>query len=190
VQVQPGARARLHLEAPPEARETYQVKLPGGVVETRTEPLVAAWYSTSGRFTVPRVDLDAGVDTAFVAPGGSPDDPVPARRFGNLWTVLRDDRGGEANLTLRFYVCDDSATPALVSVTPPGSPAEQTTVTGAHLDSVLDLVVGGQVLRRLRYDAARDVLVGDLPPLGPGTWPVRVRARNCTDAPTGLTVTL
>ena len=87
-------------------------------------------------------------------------------------------------------MCDDSPTPALASVTLPAPALEQTTATGAHLDSVLDLVVGGQVLRRLRYDGARDVLVGDLPPLGPGTWPVRVRARNCTDAPSGLTVTL
>jgi hypothetical protein len=189
VQVRPGGATTLHLEAPPEARESYELALPGGT-QARTEQLVAAWYSTGGRFSRARVDLDGGEDTVFTAPGGSADDPVPARRFGNLWVVLRDDRGGESNAAFPFYVCDDSPAPRLTSVTPPTGPGGQTVVTGTDLESVLDLLVGGRVVGRLRYDAARGVLVGDLPPLGAGSWPVRVRSKSCGDFDAGLSVVL
>jgi hypothetical protein len=189
LQVRAGALVTLRVEAPPEAREAYQLILPSGV-EDRVETLVAAWYSTGGRFSLPRVDLDGPQDTVFTAPGGSPDDPVPARRFGNVWMVLRDDRGGESNQSLPFYVCDDSPTPVVSQVVPAATASDQTVVQGTNLDSVLDLLVGGQVLLHARYDATRAVLVGDLPSLGPGTWPVAVRAKNCAAFDTGVTVTL
>jgi hypothetical protein len=189
LQVRPGAQVRLHLEAPPEAREAYQLILPSGTVDSR-EKLVAAWYSTGGRFSLARVDLDSGEDTVFTAPGGLSGDPVPAGRFGSVWEVLRDDRGGESNRTISYFVCDDSPTPTVTSVTLPTSAGQQTRVRGTHLEGVLDLVIGGQVLRNAYYDPVGDVLLGDAPPLSAGTWPVRVRGRNCTDLDPGFSVTV
>ena len=185
VQVPEGGRVALHLEAPVEAREPYTLVLPSGP-STRTERLVASWYSSAGRFTLPRVDLDGADDTHFVGPGGAADDPVPPRRFGTIWIVLRDDRGGEHYETVPFYVCDDSPEPLVTAVSRPS--ASQVALTGQHLDSLLDVEVGPAIIERTSYDASRGTVVGELPALPPGRWPLWARSKGCGRLDTGFSV--
>lgn len=187
VRVPAGGSVELHLSAPSEAREAYSLVLPSGTV-TRVEPLVASWYSTSGRFTQPRIDLDGPIDARFIGPGGTADDPLPPHRTGTLWVVLRDDRGGESSTALPFYVCDESPAPVVTGLTEP-SPG-QVALTGQHLESILDVAVGPATLTQARYDASRDTFLGDLPVLPSGTWPVVAFSRGCGSVDTGLTVTL
>ena len=186
VLVREGGSVPLHVAAPAAAREPYTLVLPSGV-EAHTEKLVASWYSTHGRFTEPRVDLDSSVDMRFLGPGAA-DDPLPPRRFGTLWVVLRDDRGGESYETLPFYVCDDSPAPRVTAALRP-SPG-QLTLEGEHLDSILDVAVGPAILERTQYDSSRGVFSGDLPALPAGTWPLVTRSKGCDVHETGLSVTV
>ena len=184
VQVPEGGRVALRVEALPDARESYTLMLPSGPV-TQTERLVASWYSSAGRFTLPRVDLDGSDDTRFVGPGGSADDPVPPRRFGTIWIVLRDDRGGEQYQTVPFYVCDDSPAPQVTAVSQPS--ANLVTLAGQHLDSLLDVEVGPTILERTSYDPSRGTFSGELTTPA-GTWPVWARSKSCGRIATGFSV--
>lgn len=189
LQVEPGQEIALHLQAG--ERETYPLQLPSGV-EERTESMVAAWYSTGGRFSLERLDLATGEDTIFIAPGAAeiPEDPVPQKRLGTLWAVLRDGRGGQSFTPLPFFVCDDSLPdPKPDAVLPPPTETDPVKVTGTDLASALDVIVGGLALQRGFYSPAQDAFLGDLPPeLPPGTYPVTVRTKRCTSFETGLTL--
>ncbi|MBX7097263.1 MAG: hypothetical protein K1X89_06110 [Myxococcaceae bacterium] len=188
----PGQHLTLTLSAPAEDRETYEVRLPDGP-QQRTESLVAAWYSSAGRFRDARIDLDTHPDTTFIAPGGLevPDDPLPPRRQATLWSVLRDSRGGQAWKQYPLFVCDASlARPSVSMVVLPSSRDQAISVKGTNLGSTADVVIGGVALGRSVYRAATDEFVGDWPDLPPGTYPVRLRGKDCSDADTGLSVTL
>jgi len=193
----PGARLQLHAaqtvsmnaSSPASARETYTLRLPDGDVQ-RTETLVGSWYSTAGRFSLPRVNLDSGDVTRFTAPGSLADDPVPDRRTGSVYFVLRDDRGGQSNVIVPFYVCDTTPDPNVTSVDLPATATDPVVVRGDNMTSVLDILIGGKPLVGSAYSTVRKTFEGQLPPLDPGTYHVEVHAKNCTNADTGLTVTI
>jgi len=191
LQVHAGQQVALHVRAG--VGETYTLQLPEGRQE-RTEQLVAAWYSTGGRFSQERLDVASGPDTIFLAPGAPdlPEDPVPQRRFGTVWAVLRDGRGGQSFSTLPFFVCDDTLPePQPAQVTAPASSTDPVSVKGTGMSSALDVVVGGIALSRGFYSPAQDAFLGDLPPeLAAGTYPVSVRTKRCTTVDTGLTLTV
>ncbi|MBL8955406.1 MAG: hypothetical protein JNK82_31820 [Myxococcaceae bacterium] len=191
LQVQPGQEVALHVHAAP--GETYTLQLPTGR-EERTEPIVGAWYSTNGRFSQERFDVITGSDTFFLAPGSAevPEDPVPQRRFGTLWLVLRDGRGGQAHTAVRFFTCDETLPePKALTLTPPTAEGAPVSIKGMNLSSALDAVVGGIALVRGSYSTAQDAFLGDLPPeLPPGTYPVTLRTKRCTSIETGLTLTI
>lgn len=169
--------------------ETYPLQLPGGV-EQREETLVAAWYSTNGRFTRERVQLNEESETVFIAPGAPdiPEDPVPQRRFGTIWLVLRDSRGGQAFSTLPFFVCDDALAEAEpTQVIAPSSRTQPVAVKGKNMASALDVVVNGIALQRGFYSPAQDAFLGDIPAeLAAGTYTVTVRTKRCTTLETQL----
>ncbi len=183
--VRPGEPLPLDLRAPPEAFEAYTALTPDGPVAS-TERLLAAWYATSGRFSQERTALGAEVKTAFTPPGsGDPTDPLPPRRAGTLWAVVRDTRGGQTWDQWPFYVCDPSLPePRVTGVDWPASPGDLLVLHGTALDSVLDVVVDGQALTRGGYAAARGTWEGPLP----GGVPVGARrgtvvARTCSRQP-------
>ena len=186
--VKPGQRVKVTPQAVEGSAETYEVVLPGGT-ESRSESLVVAWYSSSGRWDRARVDLAMDPTTTFIAPGAAenPDDPVPEKRTGALFTVLRDDRGGKAFATTPFFVCDDAPTPVVREVKAPTNPGDPITVRGENASSIVDVVIGGVALTRGAYSAGIDAFLGEVPPLPAGTYPVQVRARNCQTVETGLT---
>ncbi len=191
LQVHAGQTVTLEPLVAPDAKETWVLELPTGNLP-QTETLVTSWYSTAGRFSVPRVDLDSGTITGFTAPGSPQiaDDPVPDKRTGTLWAVLRDGRGGLSQQSVGFYVCDDSATPTVTAIMPPATMGDGVVVTGTDLADALDVVVGEVALPHASYSPGRNAFIGDAPALPSGTYPVTLRSKNCSVTDTGLTYTV
>jgi hypothetical protein len=192
LQVKAGQEVPLGVIVPDSSRETYTEQQPSGPVEKR-ELVVGAWYSTAGRFTQERFDVTTTSPASFIAPGSAlfPEDPVPEKRFGQLWLVLRDNRGGQSFKAFRFYVVDEALpSPTVRAVQVPANPTDQVVVTGDHMDAVLDVVVGDVALANGTYSAARGGFVGDQPALPSGSYPVTVRAMNGGSADTGLSYTV
>jgi len=188
------ATEALELETLPTAAsyEAFTLLTPEGS-EPREEALVAAYYTTAGRFSVERVSLKPGTSTRFEPPGLDNDDEIPPGREGRIWTVVRDTRGGQVWRELPFYLCDASLpVPSLSSVSPPNPPAgTRITLQGENLGSVLEVVADGWVLGDLRFSSATGALEVTVPTLlPPGTYPLLLRSRMCTDVQTSLTVTV
>lgn len=189
LQVRAGASISLVPRPTDDSRETYSVLLPSGATE-KSESLVVSWYSTAGRFDQARVDVSEGAVTTFIAPGALADDPIPDKRTGTVWLVLRDGRGGQHFETLPFYVCDDSPTPVLEKLEAPTVMGDPLVATGKDLSGALDLVIGGVALTRASFSPGRNAFIGDVPTLPAGTYPVQLRAKNCAVVETGLTWTV
>jgi hypothetical protein len=191
LQLHAGAKVQLVPQATEDSRETYSVILPSGPSE-RSETLVVSWYSSSGRFDQARVDLAKGQPTTFIVPGSKeiPEDPVPEKRTGTIWLVMRDGRGGQHAETLPFYICDDSPTPTLANLQAPTSAGDPIVATGDNMAGTLDLVIGGVALTRASYSPGSNAFLGDVPVLPSGTYAVELRAKNCSVIDTGLTWTV
>jgi len=188
LQLREGSTVTLEPELVEGSRETYTLQLPSGPSD-KSETLVVSWYSSAGRFDQARLDVSMpGAVTKFIAPGSAqvPEDPVPEKRTGTLWSVVRDGRGGQHFVTVPFFVCDSSATPSLRSLEAPTSPGDPVVAKGENMAGVLDLIIGGAAFTRSGYSTARDAFVGDAPALAPGTYPVTLRAKNCAEVETGL----
>jgi hypothetical protein len=192
LQVRPGQEVALGVEVPESARENYSELQPSGPVE-KQEVVVGAWYSSNGRFSRERFDVTATDATTFFAPGSTkfPEDPVPERRSGQLWLVVRDNRGAQAFEQFRFYVCDETLpTPKVTSITAPSVAGDPVLVMGEDMPRVLDILIGGVALSTSTYSGARGAFVGFPPELPPGTYPVTMRGQNCSSVETGLTYTV
>jgi hypothetical protein len=192
LQVRPGQEVALGVEVPDSAREVFQELQPSGPVEKR-ETVVGAWYSSNGRFSRERFDVTSTEGTTFFAPGSTkfPEDPVPERRTGQLWLVVRDNRGAQAFEQFRFYVCDETLpSPRVTGLQAPAASGDPIVVSGDDMNRVLDVVIGDRALGSGTYSAVRGGFVGFTPELPPGTYPVRVRGQNCSDVDTGLTYTI
>lgn len=192
LQVNAGQKVTLGVAVPESAREVYFEQQPSGPVEKR-EVVVGAWYSIGGRFSQERFDVSASDTTIFTAPGSPefPEDPVPERRSGQLWLVVRDNRGAQAWEQFRYWVCDESLPSATVTgIQAPSSADDPIVVTGTNMNRALDVVIGGRALTNGTYSGARDAFVGYLSGLPPGTYPVQLRGQNCVNADTGLTYTV
>lgn len=178
--MKPGEKVELDVDAPDEAFEPFTAQTPSGP-EARNERILVAWYSTAGRFSEERTAMREGVKTRFTAPGTKMFDPIPDRRSGSLWTVLRDTRGGLAWSEFSFFVCDDSLPePQVTRTRPLASRGDAVTLEGADLGSILDVIVGGVALRRGRADATGTTWEGELDPSVPaGAQPVVVHTRRC-----------
>ncbi len=191
LQLRAGRKVQLVPKPTADSRETYSVILPGGPSE-RSETLVVSWYSTAGRFDQARVDVTTGTPTNFIAPGSVevPEDPVPEKRTGTVWLVMRDGRGGQHFEVFPFYICDDSPTPTVTRLQPPMAAGDPLVATGENMAGALDLVIGGLALTRASYSPGQNAFLGDLPVLPPGTYAVELRAKNCEVVDTGLTWTV
>lgn len=192
LQVRPGQEVALGVEVPESSRELYSELQPSGVVE-KQETVVGAWYSSNGRFSRERFDVTSTETTTFITPGSAkfPEDPVPEKRSGQLWLVVRDNRGAQAFEQFRFYVCDDALpTPKVTAVTAPTVAGDPVLVTGDDMPKVLDILIGGVALETSTYSAVRNAFVGFPPALAPGTYPVTMRGQNCSSVDTGLTYTV
>lgn len=192
LQVTAGQKVQLGVSVPESSRERYVEQQPSGPVE-KQEVVVGAWYSIGGRFSQERFDVSQSDTTTFTAPGATefPEDPVPERRGGQLWLVVRDNRGAQAWEQFRYYVCDESLPSATVTgIQAPASESDPVVVTGTNMNRALDVVIGDRALTNGTYSAARDAFVGYLSGLAPGTYPVRLRGQNCVNADTGLTYTV
>lgn len=176
----PGQKLKLDVDAADEAFEPFTATTPNGV-EPRTERILVAWYSTMGRFSEDRTAMREAVKTVLTAPGVKSFDPVPERRTGTLWTVLRDTRGGLAWSEFPLFVCDDSLPePVVTRVRPVSSRTDAVVLEGQDLGSVLDVMVGGVALSRGRADAAGTTWEGTLAAgVATGTQPVLVHTRRC-----------
>ena len=152
----------LDVLAPESSFEPFELDTPTGV-EQKTERILTAWYSTSGRFSETSTALGEGVKTIFTAPGSTAD-PVPERRTGILYTVFRDTRGGQSWREWPFFVCDESlAPPNITSVDWPASAADPVVLRGEDLRSVLDVVVDGVALERAAFLESSQTFQGYLP---------------------------
>ncbi len=173
----------LDVIAPESTFEPFVLTTPTGD-ELKTERILTAWYSTSGRFTETSTALGEGVKTLFTAPGSTAD-PVPERRTGTLYTVFRDTRGGQSWREWPFFVCDTSlSTPGITSVQWPPTAADPVVLRGSNLASVLDLVVDGVALERGAYSEASGTWQGSLPSEVPvGHKRGTIHTRLCTRLP-------
>ncbi len=182
VLLRPGQVVTFDLAAPDSSFEPYVLKTPSGD-EAMNERILAAWYSTSGRFSETRTALREEVKNVFTAPGaGDEKDPVPERRTGELYTVLRDTRGGQAWRTWKYFICDDAlAAPVVTQVTWPVVSSDAVVLRGASLASVLDVVVDGVALERGVYSPTSDTWEGYFPPGSTvGNARGEVHAKTCT----------
>lgn len=193
LQVKPGQKVDLGVEVPESSREDYVERQPSGDVQKK-EVVVGAWYSSGGRFSKERFDVTDSAPTVFTAPGSTefPEDVVPEKRSGQLWLVVRDNRGAQAYQQFRYFVCDESqSTPKVTALRPPASATDPVLVSGTDLKNALDVVIGDYALSNGTFSSAQGGFVGFLPPeLKSGTYPVRVRGTNCSDTDTGLTYTV
>lgn len=190
--VQPGQKVELDPRVPDAAQETYTLITPDGPSD-RTEKVIGAWYSTAGRFSEPRVELFGGARAIYTAPGSVevPDDPVPERRTGKVWIVVRDGRGGQSWRELPLFVCDASfPTPTVSAVAPPSNLGDPVVVSGQNLAAALDVVVGPVALANGSFSPGRSAFLGDAPALPPGQYPVSVRGKDCSVTDTGLVYTV
>jgi hypothetical protein len=178
--MKPGKDVVLDVDAPDAAFEPFTAVTPSGP-EARTERILVAWYSTAGRFSESRTAMREQVKTTLTAPGLKTFDPIPERRTGTLWTVLRDTRGALTWSEFPFFVCDETLpTPSVTKVTAPTDRSSPVVVEGQNLGSVLDVIVGGVALTRGRADAAGTTWTGDLPmSISAGPREVVVHSRRC-----------
>ncbi|MBX7096806.1 MAG: hypothetical protein K1X89_03755 [Myxococcaceae bacterium] len=191
--VKQGEDSVVALEATEASFEPYTQTQPDGTVESKTERLISAWYSTSGRFSQPRLALDSDVEDRFSPPGGEePKDPLPERREGQLYVVLRDARGGNAFRESAFYVCDEGrARPVVRTVSTPSTRDDVVVLEGEHLEQLLDVVAGPVALEQPFFDAASGRWSGRIPKgLVKGEYPLGLRGKDCsrTSAPVSLVV--
>jgi len=187
VMMKPAQQLRLDVEGPDEVFEPFTAQTPSGA-EARTERVLIAWYSTAGRFSEERTALREGVKTKYTAPGAKPFDPVPERRTGTFWTVLRDTRGGLGWSEFPFFVCDEALPEPVISrVRPLGTRGDAVVLEGANLGSVLDVVVGGVAVARGRADGAGATWEGELDgAVMAGPQPVVVHTRRCERLEAGV----
>lgn len=151
----------LDVVAPESSFEPFVLETPTGD-EMKTERILTAWYSTSGRFSETSTALGEGVKTIFTAPGSAAD-PVPQRRTGTLYTVFRDTRGGQAWREWPYFVCDDSlSAPEVSSVDWPASATDPVVLHGNAMGSVLDVIVDGVALERGSFVEASGTFQGYL----------------------------
>jgi hypothetical protein len=164
VTVLPGEPVELDADAPDAAFERFTNPTPSGV-EEKTERILAAWYSTSGRFTEARTALRERVKTVFTAPGGEDEtDAVPKSRTGFIYVVLRDTRGGQSWTQVPFYVCDAARpAPSITRVDWPATVADPVVLHGAQLEQVLDVIVDDVALEDGAYSPTSDTWRGYLP---------------------------
>lgn len=179
--VLPGEPVSLDVEVPDDSFETYTDYPPEGPTP-RTERLLAAWYVTAGALTHVRTAVREGeVRTIFTAPGNDEKHPVPDRRTGSLYVVLRDTRGGQAWREFHWFVCDPALpAPVVTRVTRPASAAEPFVLQGQDLASVLDVVVNGAALRGGAYSPTKQTWEGFAATLPGPQDPLTVHAKNCT----------
>lgn len=170
----------LDIIAPPSSFEPFVLETPTGD-EMKTERILTAWYSTSGRFSETSTALGEGVKTIFTAPGSNAD-PVPERRTGTLYTVFRDTRGGQAWREWPFYVCDSAlSAPEVIGVDWPATAMDPVVLRGNSLGSVLDVIVDGVALERAAFIEASGTFQGYLPAgVEVGTRRGLVHTRVCT----------
>ncbi|MFZ5468137.1 MAG: IPT/TIG domain-containing protein [Myxococcota bacterium] len=187
VRVRPEEKLSLTLEAPNEAFESYEQLLPEGS-EQRDERLIAAWYSTAGRFSAPRIALRSEEVEEFTGPGAE-NDPIPERRTGELYAVVRDTRGGQTWERWPMFVCDEALPPPVVTELQPSSgPADGSTqllLTGTSLTSVLEVVVGGKALQQAGPSTDGTRYTGIIPALPSGEHAVMVHGKHCEDVEAG-----
>lgn len=187
-----GQQLTLGVEVPASSLEQYIEQQPSGPVE-KTETVVGAWYSSGGRFSRERFDVTSSDTTTYFAPGSAefPEDPVPERRTGQLWLVVRDNRGAQTFERFFFYVCDESLpTPEATAIVPPASESDTVLVTGSNMSRVLDVIIGGMALTSSSYSSASEGFIGFPPSLPAGTYPVTLRGQNCSTVNTGLFYTV
>ena len=181
--VREGEPITLDVIAPESSFEPFVLETPTGT-EMKTERILTAWYSTSGRFSETSTALGEGVKTIFTAPGIAAD-PVPERRTGTLYTVFRDTRGGQSWRDWPFFVCDTSLrAPEVTQVDWPATAMGPVVLHGANLDSVLDVIVDGVALERAAFISGSGTFQGTLPSSVPvGTKRGLVHSKRCTRSP-------
>lgn len=180
VMMKPAQVVDLDVDATDETFEPFTATTPNGP-EARVERVLVAWYSTSGRFSEERTAMREAVKTKFTAPGAKAFDPVPERRTGTMWTVLRDTRGGLSWSEFPYFICDEALPEVTVSqVRPLVSRTDSVVLEGANLASVLDVMVGGVAVARGRANATGSSWEGTLPAsVTTGTQPVVIHTRRC-----------
>lgn len=174
----------LDVIAPPSSFEPFVLETPTGT-EMKTEQILTAWYSSSGRFSETSTALGADVKTIFTAPGRIAADPVPERRTGTLYTVFRDTRGGQSWREWPFFVCDTSLeAPVVTQVDWPATAMDPVVLHGSALASVLDVIVDGVALERAAFISASGTFQGALPAgVPPGTKRGLIHTKRCTRSP-------
>jgi hypothetical protein len=186
----PAATPGMEVTAPASSFETYTEYEPDGTTLTQTEGLIAAYYATMGSFSQDRLALGSTVPQTFTAPAGTDADPIPDKRTGTMWIVLRDTRSGLSWNTYPMFICDSTLpAPTFSGLDPPTGRADGTTtmgVQGQNVSTVLDVLVGGVALRSAAYSPVVQEFSGLVPPLPSGTYPVTVRGKDCQDYNTGL----
>lgn len=186
VAVLPAAQVVLDAEVTPESWERYTATTPTAT-ETRQERMLASWYSTMGRFSHESTALGAEVKTTLTAPGAADKtDPVPDKRSGKLWLVLRDTRGGTSWTEWPMYVCDPQLElPVVEQIEWPTAIGGTVVLHGRNLAAVLDVVVDGVGLEG-GYSSAAGTWSGTLAAgLPVGQVRGEVRTKSCVRTPLG-----
>lgn len=190
-QVLPHFEAHVDLTSEDSDYESYTEVTPTGT-EQKTEGLVVAWYSTSGRFDKDRVALRTDIKAIFTAPGsGDKHDTLPDHPEQMLWAVVRDTRGGQVFGGFPFFICDPSvAKPVPMNVTSPATRSDPVVITGQNLANVLDVVVNDVALEGGAYSPMTDTWRGFIPADLPSSslWTIQVLGKDGSRVNYPLTV--
>lgn len=176
--VAPGEAVPLFARASENAQQGYVAVGPDGTKDPRTERPILSWFTSAGALDKSRT-VDSDPDQTFTAPDGSQDDAahaIPAGRTFTLWVVLRDGRGGTDWAALPGRICDPSL-PA-IRLTSASSDGQSLTLSGEHLELLVDASLDGQPLSgTFKPDAG--TFVARLPAGSQGTHLIEARGQSC-----------
>lgn len=178
----PGTSVTVELDAPDESFETYEQPTPDGETH-KEEKLIAAFYSTSGRFKEPRLALRSGTEERFEVPGEDQKNPLSADRRGTLWVVVRDTRGGQEWLEHPFFICEAARPEPHVARTTYSASADGglLALEGKSLDEIVDVWVDESPAAGGGTSPGGESYQARLPWLAPGPHPVVVRTTACDE---------
>ena len=107
--------------------------------------------------TAPTVYTRAGLDEV-------PRIRAREARSGQLWLVVRDNRGAQSYQQFRITVCDGTQpTPVVKSLMPPAGATDPVVVLGDNLQKATDVVIGDYALVNGAFSSAQGGFVGFLP---------------------------
>ncbi len=160
--------------------EHYSEMNPDGQLLEKEERPIFSWFSSIGSLEAIRTTNEK-VNRFLVSPQS-----VPSSRYGMIYQVLRDGRGGTSFASRALFFCDDTQpSPEILGIIPSkGPPGTTLRIQGTGLEKLLDVQIGSEFLANARWDETQKAYIGSIPSdIFPGTYELIPRGRGCQPDP-------